>query len=99
MKNQLPENHINQYLLNHGEWLGGIRGVYRFENGYGASVVAGGATTRFRGDYYIELAVLKFGEGDSFDLCYDTPLTDDVMIMKSEESLIETLWEIQKLEK
>lgn len=53
--------------------------IYRFDNGYGASVV------RFYGSYGYEqglweLAVIKFeGEKNDFKLCYDTPITDDVI--------------------
>jgi len=52
----------------------GIQHRYSFENGYGASVV------RHSGSYggssgLWELAVL----GSDGHLCYDTPITDDVM--------------------
>lgn len=53
---------------------GGIQHIFRFENGYGASVVQhaysyGGANGSW------ELAVLD--END--DLCYDTEITSDVI--------------------
>jgi hypothetical protein len=94
--NQLPQNHINDYLVKSHEHMGGLRGVYRFPNNYGASVVAGGLITSHRGEYYIEVAVLYF-EGDDFTLTYDTPLTDDIIILKSEEELIKILEEIKAL--
>ncbi len=57
--------------------LGGERYAFYFPNGYGASVV------RFPGSYgsdagLWELAVLK-GTPDDWDLCYDTPITEDVL--------------------
>lgn len=50
------------------EMFGGIQAVWRFDNGYGASVIS------HRYSYGIELAVLK---GD--DITYDTPITDDII--------------------
>jgi hypothetical protein len=51
--------------------------IYRFGNGYGASVVTGEYT--YGGDAGLyELAVIHF-DGDDFELTYDTPITDDVV--------------------
>jgi hypothetical protein len=59
---------------------GGTQHLFRFPNGYGASVVEhpysyGGP------DGLKELGVMKFyGDGDyECRLCYDTPITDDVL--------------------
>ncbi|MGC8362932.1 hypothetical protein ACSHUI_00460 [Bacillus subtilis] len=95
----LPTNHINDYLVKSHEHIGGLRGVYRFPNNYGASVVAGGLVTAYRGNYYLELAVLRFHSEDDedFSLDYDTPITDDIMIFDSEEELIRTLEAIKEL--
>ena len=50
--------------------------LYRFENGYGASVIRGPYS--YGGDRGLfELAVVTF-DGDAYKLCYDTPITDDV---------------------
>jgi len=59
-----------------------------FPNGYGVSVV------RFSGSYgyedgLYEVAVLQ-GTEDNFDLCYDTPITDDV-IGYCDEQIIENI--------
>jgi len=69
----------------HPSGLPGVQKIYRFENGYGASVVRFMSGT-FGGSYGAEqglweLAVLMFaGEGvDDFKLCYDTPITSDVI--------------------
>jgi len=50
--------------------------IYRFGNGYGASVVQGPYTYGGPMGLY-ELAVLVF-DGDDHELTYDTPVTDDV---------------------
>ena len=66
----------------HPTFPSGIQMIYRFSNGYGASVV------RFPGSYTDgddewEVAVLKFSSEDPMStdgpLCYDTEVTDDVI--------------------
>lgn len=54
---------------------GGIQTIYRFDNGYGASVV------NHAFSYGTEMAVVKFtGDAmDDYDLCYDSGITDDVL--------------------
>ena len=74
----------------------GTQRVYRFPNGYGASVV------RFRFSYGAdrglwELAVLKFRDSD-WDLTYDTPITNDVIGHLSESDVESTLDQIAALE-
>ena len=49
---------------------GGTQERYKFPNGYGASLIVGGSMA-YGG---MELAVVLDGQ-----LCYDTPLTDDVI--------------------
>lgn len=82
----------------HPACMGGEQRVFRFANGYGASVV------RFRGSYghqsgFFELAVIEFTgpDADDFNLVYDTPITDDVIGWLSEDAVQETLDEIQAL--
>ncbi|WP_175878869.1 hypothetical protein [Burkholderia sp. BCC0097] len=56
---------------------GGVQKIYRFENGFGASVVQ--HEFIYGGDAGLwELAVIKFN-GDSWSLTYDTEITDDVI--------------------
>jgi hypothetical protein len=63
----------------HPSGLGGFQIVFKFENGYGASLVRskytyGGPQGLF------EMAVVKFNEtGTDYKLNYDTPITDDVL--------------------
>ena len=71
------------------------RECFKFPNNYGASVIKGlyshGGTA---GRY--ELAVLVF-HGDNFSLCYDTPITDDVLGWQSEQDILDVLERIKNL--
>jgi len=60
---------------------GAIQKIYRFANGYGASVVKGEHT--YGGEEGLwELAVIIFAKGTdnnyTYELVYDTPITQDV---------------------
>ena len=64
---------MNEYLIEKNKMMGGIQKVYKFPNGYGASVI------QHKGSYgYVkgqwEVAVLLNGE-----LCYDSGITEDVI--------------------
>lgn len=59
-----------------------------FSNGYGISVVRGLNT--YSGDGTYEIAVLK-----NNDLCYSTPITDDVVGWVSEEQINTIMEELQ----
>ena len=63
--------------MNRGE-LGGSQWIYRFANGYGASVVQGPYSYGGPQGLY-ELAVIEFMVGDEWGLTYATPVTDDVL--------------------
>ena len=70
----------------------GSQRIYRFSNGYGASVVRhehsyGGGQGLF------ELAVLDSND----ELCYDTPITNDVIGWLTHEQVDELLDKISKL--
>jgi hypothetical protein len=73
--------------------FGGLQALWRFPNGYGASVIEG------YGSYGIELAVIEWtGEGfDDWGLTYTTPVTDDVLGHLDPAALIETLRDIRDL--
>ena len=62
-----------------------------FDNGYGASIVQSPYSYGGDDDLY-ELAILK-----NNDICYDTPITDDVIGYLSEEQVTDYLHQIQKL--
>ena len=69
--------------------------VMRFPNEYGASIVraphsCGGEQGKYK------LAVISW-HGDDWSLCYDTPITDDVLGYLSAKEVIGTLTEIMAL--
>jgi len=77
---------------------GGIQRLYRFENGFGASVVQN--TYSYGGNEGLwELAVLKFSGPDikDYKLTYDTPITDDVIGHLNEAEVEEYLEKIEAL--
>ena len=71
--------------------LRGIQRLYEFANGYGASVIRGLHT--YGGPEGLwELAVLRSG-----DLCYTTPVTDDVKGYLTEDAVDALLGQIEAL--
>jgi hypothetical protein len=76
--------------------IGGTQVVHRFNNGYGASVVR--TFYSYGGDEGLyELAVVKF-DGDTWELTYDTPITNDVLGWLTEAKVDEILAAIEALE-
>ena len=72
---------------------GGIQHAYQFPNGYGASVVR--HSFSYGGSLGLwELAVIHNGE-----LCYDTPITNDVLGNLSWDEAMELVKEIGKFKK
>lgn len=71
----------------------GQQAVLEFDNGYGVSVLFGNKFYSNGIDTY-ELAVLK----DGF-LCYDTPITDDVLGYLTKGKITKVMEKIQKLPK
>ena len=71
------------------------RHEYHFKNGYGASVIHNPYT------YGLELAVLKYNdETESWDINYDTNITDDVVgYIDGKKGLEKLLNKISQLEK
>ena len=70
----------------------GVGYVYQFENGYGASVVSHDGSYGGKQGLY-EIAVLD----STGDLCYSTPITDDVIGHATEEKVLDTLHRIRML--
>jgi hypothetical protein len=76
---------------------GGNQKVYKFENGYGASVISGGTYTYGGDEGLQELAVLKFYGTDEYELCYDTEITGDVLGYLSSQEVEALLKQIEEL--
>lgn len=79
---------------------GHIRHIYKFPNGYGASVIEGHLFYTDETHPY-ELAVVKFdnynNDDDEFYITYTTPITDDVLGYLDGVELLITLEKIKEL--
>lgn len=71
---------------------------FKFDNGYGASVVKQFATYGYNDDLF-ELAVIKFDDkGDEWGhLCYTTPITNDVIGYLTNDEVLNLLEQIKNL--
>ena len=83
---------MNEFLIEKNVYNGGIQKVFKFPNGYGASVV------RHKGSYgYMkgqwEIAVLV----ESGAICYSTPITDDVIGYLNDPEVDNLLGQISRL--
>ena len=76
---------------------GGVQYAFKFENGYGASVVKTKGSYGFEKDLW-ELAVLEFTDTTKFRLIYDTNITSDVEGYLSDEEVRNLLEQIKNLE-
>jgi hypothetical protein len=79
----------------------GIHAKHFFPNGYGVSVVRFTTPRGFGGSYgaeegLYEAAVLK-GLEDNWEICYDTPITSDVLGHLTEEEVEDVLQQIENL--
>lgn len=70
-----------------------MKHIYKFSNGYGASVIQSGYSYGHEDGLY-ELAVLKDGE-----LCFSTPITNDVIGHLAADEVAEHLKRIEELPK
>lgn len=73
----------------------GVQATHIFPNGYGVSVVRFPGSYGFGQDLY-EVAIIK-GTVDKYELCYDTPITDDVLGHRDEQDIDNILEEVQSL--
>ena len=64
---------MKEYLIETNRHMGGIQKVYKFPNGYGASVIQHKGSYGYQKGLW-EVAVLWHGE-----ICYDSGITEDVM--------------------
>ncbi len=78
----------------HPNW-DGVQAKHFFDNGYGVSVIK--SSNSYGGGLGLyELAVLKRVE-DEWHLCYDTPITDDVIGHLTESDVEKLLNEVAAL--
>lgn len=79
-------------------YKGAKQAVMLFDNNYGVSVLFGKAFYSNGIDSY-ELAVIqKYGTGEwDWNICYDTPITDDVLARISEEEVTKVMKQVQDL--
>ena len=79
-------------------WINGKQQwCFKFNNGYGASVVKHYGSYGFEDDLF-ELAVIKF-DGDDWKLTYETPITNDVIGYLTNNDVLRYLIKIQRLDK
>lgn len=86
----------------HMHWPDCKHALLAFDNGYGISVVTGSpGPGGFSGPYAntgeYECAVMTVDSKGHYDLCYDTPITDDVLTHLSKTSVKRVIREIQEL--
>ncbi|MBC1353801.1 hypothetical protein HB837_15425 [Listeria innocua] len=87
------KEYIKEHVLEHEEnnQFGIGQTIYRFKNGYGASVIK-----EYMGPG-VELAVIQFIDDNFWDFEYSTSITNDVLRNLTHEQLIEKLEEIKNL--
>ena len=83
----------SRYLVENNNVYGGTQRIYKFPNGYGASIIRHKGSYGFKGGLW-ELAVLD----STGTLCYDTSVTNDVIGYLSDEEVILKLNEIRGLQ-
>lgn len=87
---------FDDYLVARKPFLNGIRYLFRFENGYGASVIKNAFSYGSKQDLW-ELAVIKYRNDRSYRLCYDTEITGDVEGCLTNDDVLELLHRIKDL--
>lgn len=90
---------FENYMVSERSLYDGVQYLFRFDNGYGASVVKHYGSYGHEDDLW-ELAVVHFPHEDSndiFDLVYDTSVTDDVEGYLSDDDVVNLLSQIRDL--
>ena len=90
---------FEQNLKERLERTEGIQYLFKFDNGYGASVVKSRYSYGHDDDLW-ELAVIEFTNRDGrerFYLTYETEITDDVLGWKTDEDIRDILRMIKEL--
>jgi hypothetical protein len=79
----------------HGNMPDGIAARHFFPNGYGVSVVQFPGSYGYEEGLY-EVAILK-GLEEDWEICYDTPITDDIIGYQSMEDIDNLLSQVESL--
>jgi hypothetical protein len=79
----------------HGNMPDGIAARHFFPNGYGVSVVQFPGSYGYEEGLY-EVAILK-GLEEDWEICYDTPITDDIIGYQSVEDIDNLLSQVESL--
>ena len=74
----------------------GVQYIFKFDNGFGASVIKNVGSYGHENDLW-EVGVVIFGYGDAWHLTYKTPITNDVVGNCTDEEVRDILSQIQKL--
>ena len=85
---ELPSRSINN----------GIQYIFKADNGYGASIVQHEYSYGGRVGLW-EIAVTEYDEDGEWDICYNTPITSDVLGHLSESEVMDYLIQIEQLKK
>lgn len=86
---------LNAKIVEKVRPLDGVQFVVTFDNGYGVSVDRSYGTYGYEKGLF-ELAVI-IGTQEDYDLCYDTPITDDVIGWLNEDDVVKYMEEVSKL--
>lgn len=90
---------MKEYLVKKSvDSLGCVHKIYKFPNGYGASVVSGCYTYGGKQGLW-ELAVIRWIGDEDWYLCYTTPITNDVLGWLTDDQVKQTLLKIRDLPK
>ncbi len=83
-------------VWNPGGIMGGVQAVHLFPNGYGVSVIK--SPMSYGGNLgYWELAVIR-GTIDDWHICYDTPITLDVIGNLTSQGVESFLKQVEELQ-
>ena len=99
MTKNLNYDGFENYLIKKGPLFNGVQYLFKFDNGYGASVVKHFGSYGSDEDLW-ELAVVEYRNPDiidDFDLVYDTDITDDVEGSLTDDDVVNLLSKIRDL--
>ena len=77
----------NQYIIDFNSINNGMQLVFKFDNYYGLSIVCH-SFSYGNDDALFEVAVIEFESDDTWNLTYDTDITDDVLGEQSKEDVL-----------